>query len=450
MNPRWVGPPQREKDILDAYSQNELAICGAAEKQMKRYIAERGILSSSASRRFALLRLNDIKTRDQIGRLLSFRFVEIIVDEGQDCGEEELTVLRFLRNNGVGVVMVADMDQSIYEFRRATPEAVRKFVSDLAPGLRLSGNFRSSSAICSINDSLRASEARDLACGPTAEEAAPIYLLPFASARETIANVMPLLQQHAIDSTSTMVLAHKTSDARKHAGVGSEVDSHLENKVLRMAVASATLLSRHATSRARKVAMATTERVLVDLIDLDEATSQLSVQQIEKALGLNSRWVRATAMRIVYGVSPNHDRKAYAAKLRDAVRTIAWPDGVHLGNLSKLVAPEEKYWKQIVREVQGPVLPWGTVHSAKGREFDAVVAIIPRTETNAVRKSGLELWEAREDGEARRVLYVAASRAKRLLILVAHASLVDRVQSILERDEVGFCRIDPIGGTRAR
>ena len=41
-------------------------------------------------------------------------------DEVHDCGEEELATLDFLQQCGVTIIMVGDLDQSIFEFRRAS------------------------------------------------------------------------------------------------------------------------------------------------------------------------------------------------------------------------------------------------------------------------------------------------------------------------------------------
>ena len=51
---------------------------------------------------------------------------------------------------------------------------------------------------------------------------------------------------------------------------------------------------------------------------------------------------------------------------------------------------------------------------------------------------GVGLWNSQEPGENRRVLYVAASRAERLLILVTESFQTQRVVSCLKRDGVPF------------
>ncbi|MDK8881250.1 3'-5' exonuclease [Corynebacterium striatum] len=74
-----------------------------------------------------------------------------------------------------------------------------------------------------------------------------------------------------------------------------------------------------------------------------------------------------------------------------------------------------------------------TVHGFKGLETDSIVLVIPgdRWTGDTIRD-----WGEGKSSEARRVLYVGASRAKRLLILAVHNKYTGAVKLILERDEV--------------
>ena len=79
-------------------------------------------------------------------------------------------------------------------------------------------------------------------------------------------------------------------------------------------------------------------------------------------------------------------------------------------------------------------MPWGTIHSVKGREFEPVVLVIPQQLVpNSEGKSCLDLWAEGEDGESRRVLYVGATRARQLLFVAVHRSHAERVAGLLDR-----------------
>ncbi|MEV4400319.1 TetR family transcriptional regulator C-terminal domain-containing protein [Nonomuraea sp. NPDC049607] len=91
-------------------------------------------------------------------------------------------MLGLLREYGVDLVMVADLNQSIYAFRQAVPKKVLSFAATLPQGERLDGNFRSTPAICRITASVRGLTQLDHALGPHRELTVPIRLLPYDKA----------------------------------------------------------------------------------------------------------------------------------------------------------------------------------------------------------------------------------------------------------------------------
>lgn len=54
----------------------------------------------------------------------------LIVDEYQDLNACDLEVLRLIAKRGCAIIGVGDDDQSIYSFRRAAPEGIRRFSND--------------------------------------------------------------------------------------------------------------------------------------------------------------------------------------------------------------------------------------------------------------------------------------------------------------------------------
>lgn len=118
---------------------------------------------------------------EEVGPLLRstlfHRFYEVIVDEGQDCSDDDLILLEFLRAANINVVMVADPDQAIYEFRGSKLDGIESFSKRLSPGTRLNENFRSSSSICKLVDALRGSDEPDIPSGPYKDVQAPVHVL---------------------------------------------------------------------------------------------------------------------------------------------------------------------------------------------------------------------------------------------------------------------------------
>ncbi|MBR3555796.1 MAG: UvrD-helicase domain-containing protein [Oscillospiraceae bacterium] len=124
------------------------------------YTAEkrrRGVLDFSDLEHLALTLLTeeDRAAPSALGRELSRRFDEILVDEYQDCNRVQDRIFFAVSNGGQNVTMVGDVKQSIYRFRLADPGLfLRKYDSyadDPAPGrgkrILLPENFRSDGGI---------------------------------------------------------------------------------------------------------------------------------------------------------------------------------------------------------------------------------------------------------------------------------------------------------------
>ena len=130
------------RDFSDAYT---------AEKR------RRGALDFSDLEHLALKLLTeeDRRTPSALGRELSRRFDEILVDEYQDCNRVQDRIFFAVSDGGQNVTMVGDVKQSIYRFRLADPGLfLRKYDSyadDPAPGrgkrILLPENFRSDGGI---------------------------------------------------------------------------------------------------------------------------------------------------------------------------------------------------------------------------------------------------------------------------------------------------------------
>lgn len=67
-----------------------------------------------------------------------------------------------------------------------------------------------------------------------------------------------------------------------------------------------------------------------------------------------------------------------------------------------------------------------------------MVALPQNLRTDPSNQNVLDHWEHDKDTEARRVLYVGASRAQTLLILAVHTNHANRVAGLLKRDGVPY------------
>jgi DNA helicase II / ATP-dependent DNA helicase PcrA len=396
-----------------------------------RDLVRAGLISCAASRALAAGYLQQPETIKCIGNLLGARFREIIVDEVQDCGPEELLVLRLLRKFGVKVVAVADMDQSIFEFRRAEPEKVRAFINTLGTPISLNGNWRSSPAICALNNSLRSSDQVEVACDRNASCEIPIQLLEFGHLGQVAPAVESLLAVHELSRGEVIFLAHRRSDARKCAGKPGEGTSLSANAVLGVARASTTLRTHDSTGKERLQAIGLVEGMLRAAADVDDLDQSV----------LDERWLREAAVRMAITLDPAGKTSGdYAKLIRQYIQQIRWPVGItprrDLGAFIK--APKETDWKAPREDVPGAFAAT-TIHSVKGREFASAVVVLPeKPPMDDAKHHALDHWENGTPSELRRVLYVGASRAQKLLILAVHTNHLGRVAKLLKEGDVPY------------
>lgn len=416
--------------LRSAYDASPTTIDQRAADTRRTLIRDRHLVSASASRHIALRLLTDENRRPTWVSLLAGRFDELIVDEAQDCGVEELAVLDAVVDGGVAVVAVADLDQAIFEFRRADPAKVREFADRLGYGTPLDGNFRSSPAICAVGDSLGSSPRNDVPLGPHRDHSSPVRLVEFDQPSDAPAAISQALADEQIDARDCRVLAHRRRDAAACAGAAATATTS-GRALLRFASAHLTLAADTDTTRRRR-AIELAERTLLNLADSTGADLH-STESLAQHLGVTSRWVRHATTRVVYGVDPAIGRQAYTSEVRRIVSGLDWPASVTLPNLGqRLATPSATDWSTLALDPPEG-LPWSTIHSAKGREFDAVALVIPKqliADENGM--TALDLWEANQDGESRRVLYVGATRARRLLIAAVHADHAARVATMLD------------------
>jgi len=416
--------------LLNAYDASATSIDQAASMRRRELVKDRQIVSCAASRHIATWLLSDETNGVGWGDLLASRFTEIIVDEAQDCGAEELRVLQAAHDNGVAIVMVADLDQAIYEFRRAKPDDVRGFASKLPVGTPLTGNFRSSPAVCRAGSALRFGNQEDEPIGPNRDNDWLVRVVEFSNLGEVAPLVHGLLDEYGLAPEECKVLAHRRRDALVASG-SAPSNSTAGHKVLRIARAHLVLRADPNPAHWRH-AVAGIERLLLEVAWTAGSTDLEHAGSLADRLGVSDRWLRASALRLLHGARPDIGREVYTAEVQRIVRGLDWPSAVELTNLgNRLAKPPEAKWDELAIDPR-VTIPCGTIHSVKGREFDAVTLVIPqKLIPDDEGKTCLDLWDDGADGESRRVLYVGATRARRLLIVAVHTNHAERVCSLL-------------------
>lgn len=406
-------------------------------------LLEAGTVSCDAARLLAEFWVQDSEAMGIIGPLLQSRFSEVIVDEAQDCGREELLVLQYLLDCGIRVVMVGDIDQSIYEFRDATPSAVQDFVKNLPMQLELGNNFRSSPAITAFNSGLRSGSLVETASGETSTLQIPVQLVEFSALDDIVPAALQIAEEHELAASDLMLLAHAGAHGMQAAGVVA-VGGSGNNRVLSIADAGFKLRSTEFNSQTRLKVIGQVERAVLAALTSGKDFEHKGLEAICEKLGIETRWLRNFAVRMAVVLdAEGKTAKEFAVEVREFLKTADWGDATppaagDLGNLFK--APREVDWGNVASLGDNPLIPYSTVHGVKGMEFPGVVLVLPDTPRSKATDEVLDAWESGQDIESRRVLYVAGSRAQKLLVFAVYSRHIDRVVALLDAKAIPYVR----------
>jgi DNA helicase-2/ATP-dependent DNA helicase PcrA len=398
-----------------------------------RRLVETGIIDCAHARSLSRGYIADPCLAERLGSLLRNRFFEVIVDEVQDCNPVDILVLRFLLDAGVNVVMVGDLEQTIYEFRGSSAESISALAQRVPATRRLTENFRSTPSICSIVDSLRHSDAVDAPAGRWRESRVPVYVLCPKRFGECGPDLEAILSYAGLTPEDVVCLAHMEWAARECAGAASRV-GQTTNRLVGLAEACLAAADRSPTAgRGRASGLDNVQFIMRDLT-ADAAAKELPDSQFYEKIDLSERQFREGCLRLAVQASAALDKPSgFRSAIKDGIGKFGWGDWIDVG---KLRTPKGDRWPGQLRSM--PRYRWSTIHGFKGLQSPAVALVLHKPPKSSTEPSGVELWRDGGDGELRRVLYVGASRAEQLLVLVVDSDLRPLVQAVLTRDGVPF------------
>jgi superfamily I DNA/RNA helicase len=396
-------------------------------------LRERGHLGFDEARGAALERLKDAEAAPRIAAALAGRFREVIVDEAQDCNPDDLRVIAWLRDSGLPVKVVCDPHQSIYEFRGGVTDQLFDFAETFGDNNRktLTGNFRSAPNICKSTAQFRPTASRtapDEALGPHKDDATPVYILSYPGTAVP-ASIGATFYAHVEEADiglalSPVVAATKASGA---AAAGQPRPSNRRDRAVRLAEA-VTDFYFAAGFNDMKTAI---DQVHQILLELEGRLADLSYRQyladneVEQASWRPRVLFLLRALR--FDPSKYADAKAWHAAAKDLLAQ-------HLTLGNGLSLPERLKWNDAVAAALAAVpaataMP-RTIHAVKGMEFPAVCVVTTASTLKNILDY-LETGEPTDKVEDARKLYVAATRAEKLLVIAAPKSQADRLATYL-------------------
>jgi len=435
--------PHTNKIISDAAKRRGFDVSQKSASQVQTFetfarniqddLRQRGYLGFDQARDEALKRLNQQALSGRIATALSGRFREVIVDEAQDCNPDDLKIISWLRKTTIPIKVVCDPHQSIYEFRGGVTDHLFAFEKtfDVSERIELTGNFRSSPNICKAIARLRPFDSCCVADDPLCslkDENAPVHILSYGGTAvpALIGKAFSdLLRQSGIDISASPVLAATRASAA--AAVGQPRPTGRQDRAVRLAEAI-TNFHFAAGFNDIKSALDCVHEIVLDLEGHLGGTSYhryLADNEIEPM-----SWrpmVIALLRELRFNSAMHQDAKAW----HTAAKTI-------LGK--RLIIPDSQSLSQKLRwnnaietalaVTTGDTAMPRTIHSVKGLEFPAV-CVVTVASTLASILDFLETGNPEEQAEDARKLYVAASRAEKLLVIAAPKSQVKRLSTHL-------------------
>jgi DNA helicase-2/ATP-dependent DNA helicase PcrA len=390
---------------------------------------ERGYFTGHEARLDALGTLRTEPLRVTVP--LCSRFTEVIVDETQDCSITDLAILDLLRFHGIPLVIVADPDQAIYGWNQADPARLLDMQHTLGNRTTLTSNRRSAPPICALATTLRTgNRPPDTSVARTSGPAVHLIPVKFGNAGKTthsrtrqdlVELAVELANRHHEPGTtnpSVLVLARKHSQLPP-ALRRSEPDS---NTITRLARAYQCLQSDTATAAELDQACQQTEQLLVGYWYPEQTGSLI---RICHSVGLSPGVLRRHAYAFLQELPiPS---AAWAGEVNARLKAWWRPSGTAPGGGKGLV--RGKIASIGPHPLQHPTVRLTTVHQAKGDEADTVCVLLPDNDLITRWRTG-NIATAEEQEELR-VLYVAVTRARRLLVLAMPEESMMALQGFL-------------------
>jgi DNA helicase-2/ATP-dependent DNA helicase PcrA len=414
----------------------------AAVQERRKELSGKGYLTGAELRSAACRHLRQYS--DHIATILTAKYDELIVDEAQDCSATDLHILTQLHEHGLPLILVADPDQAIYDFRGAASADLHK-LNDQLGTREITRNWRSTTTICRLAATLRISgRSADIAVADHHDDDAPILLYDAAKQDTAVHDFLTYAHTQGITADQCMILAHSASTLpKKYAGPQQPPSNN--NIALIWAVgilndftaapAKTRLIAHDVLARTilrwwYSEADMRTRTAALNENALDPTAFERLIHRIRTAMpsldDSTKDWLSAAAKVL-------NDNPPAPGLERTSTKLIT-PPGKSATPARKLASLPDSYPATIG-------LPRiSTVHQVKGDEAEAVLVLLPKgrrvngAESNSKASTVMEEWLGTESpfSEAIRVLYVAATRARRILAIAVPAEFKPRTIEFLK------------------
>ena len=311
----------------------------------------------------------------------------LVIDEGQDISEEEYWLIKALMafNEGMRVIIVGDDDQNIFSFRGADAQYLRRFTK-LADGktYELLANYRSKSNIVTfanqfvlkINHRLKTQPIQ-----PHSKENGSIKLFRYHYGGGLITPLVEGLKQTHL--TGTTCVLTKTNEQAELA-MSSLITNQLQAKLIQS--------NDHFS--------------LLNLQEIRYFLNQLKVDDNSPYISIEIWNTAKQALYRKYQSSPNFDL------VKHLIKDFQEINRKHKFKTDLRIFIRESKLEDFLR-ADNELIYVSTMHKSKGKEFDNVILLLDNFDMS--------------NDEAKRLVYVAMTRAKNNLTIHTNGSYFDKI-----------------------
>ncbi|MDY0748663.1 ATP-dependent helicase [Paucibacter sp. R3-3] len=393
---------------------------------------------------------------------LGARFDHVLIDEYQDTNRLQAAILKGLKPRGENLTVVGDDAQAIYSFRAAEVRNILDFPAQFDPPARivaLEQNYRSTQPILEASNAVIAlakhrHEKRLWSDKPSSEKPRLIVLQDESAQASWVADEvlkrreegLKLMQQAVLFRTAAhsapleLELTRRNIPFRKYGGLKFLESTHVKDVLgmLRWAQNPRGRLAAFRVSQLLPGFGPASARRLLDAMDEQAADAWAALRDFKPppaaaadwallrelmlSLAAQSEWP-ADLERVIDWYQPHLER------LYEDQAPVRLADLEQLARIAQAYGERERFLTELtldppnassdesgVPSLDEDYLILSTIHSSKGQEWNAVYLL------NAVDgciPSDMATGQTEEIEEERRLLYVAMTRAKQHLAIVA-------------------------------
>lgn len=395
-------------------------------EQYRSALSKYGIISQNNVPTYSYLLL---KKYPEIAKAIVARFPIIILDEAQDTSADQIAVFDQLVEAGLkNLFFVGDPDQSIYEWRNATPKCfIDKISASGWTGLELTKNYRSSQMICNAVQpfsSMLIGKQPNTAAGEAAAFNVKPILIEFDATSTTEEQIISKFKKICVENGIIPGIKSMAVLSRGRIHSDTEIDGLWKSKEIEN-IAQATY---EWYCGSRKKARTLCENVIFSLLYGDTGTisEREMKEKIDNTLTIEV-WSKLILSTIVGFPAITADLNGWVSKAASlfvsqfAKYGVTPRTGKDIPTVFKIKTKDTKHPNFATLQIKdffekqnvSDSFNRSTVHGVKGETYDAVLLLIKSNTGATITPNALMTGSL--DNEIMRLAYVAMTRPRKIL-----------------------------------